>query len=419
MAASIGAALGVVNAHRPLIRRGWGATASFAAGWVDTEVPRARMVGQGLLVGSAVAGGLLRTRTGQVATALNVGTIAGLAHLHRVSRNADAALEASLVAGLGNDYRARWVPSPYATSGAPTVRRWSAPVAVAGRRRHVSAAGRDIAYGEAGRRNRLDVWRRADLPDDAGAPVLVQVHGGAWVMGEKHNQALPLLNHLAQRGWVCVAITYRLSPRATWPELIADVMKAVAWTKANIHRFGGDPGFVAITGGSAGGHLAALAALAAGDPAFQPGFETADTAVNAAVPLYGVYDWLNRYQNRHDQILPWIEQKVIKQSVADARDTFDRASPIGRVHAGAPPFFILHGSNDSLVSADQARQFAEELRKVSHNHVVYAELPLAQHAFDLVASPRTLATVEAVERFLGVVYGEHRAADCQASLQGG
>jgi len=126
------------------------------------------------------------------------------------------------------------------------------------------------------------------------------------------------------------------------------------------------------------------------------------------VPFYGVYDWLNRYQSTHDQILPWIERNVVKQSVGDARDVFDRASPIARVHAGAPPFFILHGANDSLVSADQARRFADELRTVSHNPVVHAELPLAQHAFDLVASPRTVATVQAVERFLEVVYAERK-----------
>ena len=85
--------------------------------------------------------------------------------------------------------------------------------------------------------------------------------------------------HLAERGWVCVTANYRLSPRATWPDQIVDVKRALAWTKANIANHGGDPGFVVITGGSAGGHLCALAALTVNVSEFQPGFEGADTSV--------------------------------------------------------------------------------------------------------------------------------------------
>jgi acetyl esterase/lipase len=329
-------------------------------------------------------------------------------HLHRLGRRTDAVLETALVDELGSDYRTRMVWPPGCHSQEAPLQRRHVPFTLgAQRKRYVSTDGRDLAYGDAGRRNHLDVWRRADLPAGGRAPVLVQVHGGAWVMGEKHNQAVPLLSHLAQRGWVCVATTYRLSPRATWPDLIADVLRAVAWTKANIERFGGDPDFVAITGGSAGGHLSALAALAAGDPEVQPGFETADTSLQAAVPLYGVYDWLNRHRTNHDEFIPWIEKRVIKQSVTDARDVFDRASPLGRIHPGAPPFFVLHGENDSLVKAEQARSFADELRKTSTSPVVYAELPRAQHAFDSIRSPRAVHTAHAVERFLAVVYGDH------------
>jgi acetyl esterase/lipase len=316
-------------------------------------------------------------------------------------------LEAALVDELGSAYRERVVWAPTAGADAPVERRRVPLSLTRERRRYVGMPGRNVAYGDAGKRNTLDVWRRADLPADGKAPVLIQVHGGAWVMGDKNTQAVPLLSHLAARGWVCVSTMYRLAPRATWPDLIADVFKAVAWTKANISRFGGDPGFVAVTGGSAGGHLSALAALASGDPDFQPGFESADTSIQAAVPLYGVYDWLDRSGTNHEQMIPWIEQMIIKRSPVEARDLFDRASPVGRIHAGAPPFFVLHGVNDSLVKVEQAREFASELRKVSAAPVVYAELPGAQHAFDLVRSPRAVNTVLAIERFLGVAYGDH------------
>ena len=121
--------------------------------------------------------------------------------------------------------------------------------------------------------------------------MLLQVHGGAWTVGAKEHQGRPLMNQMAAKGWVCVAINYRLSPRDPWPAHIVDVKRAIAWVKDNIADYGGDPDYLAITGGSAGGHLTALAALTPGDPEFQPGFEDADTSVQAAVPFYGIYDF--------------------------------------------------------------------------------------------------------------------------------
>ncbi|EUA50325.1 alpha/beta hydrolase fold family protein [Mycobacterium xenopi 3993] len=85
-------------------------------------------------------------------------------------------------------------------------------------------------------------------------------------MGGKRHQAYPLMSHLVELGWVCVAINYRLSPRSTWPDHIVDVKRALAWTKTHIAEYGGDPDWIAITGGSAGGHLSALAALTANNP---------------------------------------------------------------------------------------------------------------------------------------------------------
>ncbi len=85
--------------------------------------------------------------------------------------------------------------------------------------------------------------------------MLLQVPGGAWASGNKRGQAHPLMSHLAELGWVCVSINYRLSPRHTWPDHIVDVKRAIAWVKDNIADYGGDPDFIAVTGGSAGGHL--------------------------------------------------------------------------------------------------------------------------------------------------------------------
>ena len=147
---------------------------------------------------------------------------------------------------------------------------------------------RNIAFGEAGRRNYLDIY----LPEEPveNAPVLLQVHGGAWILGQKEEQGIPLMQHLAAKGWVCVAINYRLSPRDPWPAQAIDVKKAIHWIRQHISAYGGDPDYIAITGGSAGGHLTALTALTPNTPEWQPGFEDADTSVQLAIPHYGVYD---------------------------------------------------------------------------------------------------------------------------------
>ena len=97
----------------------------------------------------------------------------------------------------------------------------------------VCASTATSAYGDAGKRNLLDIYHPHE-PREGGFPVLLQVHGGAWMIGEKEQQAKPLMYHMAQRGWLCVAINYRLSPKAAFPAHIIDVKKAIAWIRENI-----------------------------------------------------------------------------------------------------------------------------------------------------------------------------------------
>ena len=100
--------------------------------------------------------------------------------------------------------------------------------------------------------------------------MLIQVPGGAWSVGYKRVQAYTLMSRMVQLGWICVSIDYSKSPRATFPAHLLDVKRAIAWVRENIADYGGDPDFIAITGGSAGAHLASLAALTPNDPPFQP-----------------------------------------------------------------------------------------------------------------------------------------------------
>ena len=261
-----------------------------------------------------------------------------------------------------------------------------------------------VSYGPHGRANLADIWRRSDLPRDGKAPVLLQVPGGAWMIGWRRPQAYPLMSHLVSRGWVCVSMNYRVSPWHTWPDHIVDVKRALAWVKENIAAYGGDPNFVAISGGSAGGHLSALAALTPNDPKFQPGFEEADTSVVAAVPYYGRYDWYSTEADGRAEFVEVLERLVVKRKLSTHRHIYLDASPIQYVRPDAPPFFVLHGSDDSLIPVVEAQEFVDELRAVSKSPVAYAELPNAQHAFDIFGSPRAIQSAEAVARFLSWVY---------------
>ncbi len=226
-----------------------------------------------------------------------------------------------------------------------------------------SGSRRTSAYSDAGRRGLLDVYLPAD-GEVENAPVLLQVHGGGWTIGNKDQQGIPLMQHLAAKGWVCVAINYRLAPRDPFPAHVIDVKKAIAWIRENIAEYGGNPDYIAITGGSAGGHLTALAALTANDPAYQPGFEDADTTVQVAVPHYGVYDFAGSTGLRSAELLRdgFLAPRILQKTWADSPDEFEAASPILRITEDAPDFFVLHGKHDTLVPVDQARLFVEQLR---------------------------------------------------------
>src|SRR6185436_15371287 len=186
---------------------------------------------------------------------------------------------------------------------------------------------KNISFGPHGRRNKLDVYRHKDHPTKC--PTLFQVHGGGWVIGNKDQQAIPLMQHLASRGWVCVAANYRLSPRATFPDHLVDLKRALAWIREHIAEYGGDPEFLVVTGGSAGGHLAALVALTANEPEYQPGFESVDTSVAACVAFYGVYDFTDRNGVwGHPGLRRLLERRVMKVSLASGGEAWEKASPI-------------------------------------------------------------------------------------------
>jgi acetyl esterase/lipase len=408
LAAVLVSALGLAytaNGYRPLTRDRYGSGFAFAYGVFASELPMQTLAAQ--LTALAAVSRRQPPRIRRFSWLVSALSWLGLLGLRHVGQRANKPLTAALDAGLGPHRRTesgdlwRRPPAGGATAQKPGVARMLRIY------RDYTHDG-DISYGECGSRNHLDIWRRPDLDRGGRAPVLLQVPGGAWMVGNKRGQAHPLMSHLAELGWICVAINYRLSPRSTWPDHIVDVKRAIAWTKEHIAGYGGDPDWIAITGGSAGGHLSSLAALTPNDSRFQPGFEDADTRVQAAVPFYGVYDF-GSDGAMHPLMVPIVAKRVFKLSRADIAEPLRVASPITHVSEDAPPFFVLHGTNDSLIPVEQARSFTARLREVSRQPVVYAELPRAQHAFDIFGSARAAHAAVAVEQFLAETYASRRS----------
>ncbi len=374
----------------------------FFVGWLLGELAPHLVASQAIVALVLVANGALEGARGWVGLALLALTWAGLVVAQVRAAGAEPVLRRALREGLS---RADETPGelgkvrsyvPYVDLVNPFRMRRSGVEVL-----------EDIAYGDAGHRHHLDVYRPRKHVHPL--PVVLQIHGGGWMIGDKGEQAKPLMNLLAASGWACVAANYRLSPKASFPDHVIDVKRAMAWIRRRGPEYGLDPSFIAITGGSAGGHLSSLVALTAGEPWFQPGFEEVDTSVAACVPFYGIYDFLDRDGAfKRQSMQPFLERFVMKVPLAEQRDVWEKASPISHVREDAPPFFVIHGTHDTLALVENARTFVDALRKVSRQPVLYAELPGAQHAFEVFHSLRTGHTINAVHRFLENTYADFR-----------
>ncbi|MEQ6897385.1 alpha/beta hydrolase [Microbacterium sp. KR10-403] len=239
----------------------------------------------------------------------------------------------------------------------------------------------NISYGDAGRQNLLDVYRRRDAPQNA--PVLIYFHGGGFTSGKKSREARPLLTWLAHRGWVCISANYRLRPEASFPDHQIDGKKVIAWVREHGATYGADLSRLFVAGSSAGANIAGVCAFTPNDPMFQPGFESVDTTVTGAVLLYGYYG--------HYFGAPPAQTSPLQ--------------PQGYLRTGAPPVFIAHGTSDGWGTVEGARDFAARLEEAGGT-VVYAELPGGQHSFDVFHSARFEAVVDGVDAFTARVLAD-------------
>ena len=373
--------------------------ALFGTALLATELAWIWLPLQILLAWLLALGGALESGLGSVAMVILAVSWLGLLWSIWMSTKAAATVENALVAGLGYDYRSK-IPSRIQGQLRQRVSfsDWSHPARM---KKPGVEVIRHIPYGPAGVRQQLDIYRPAVIPE-GGCPVLLQIHGGAWMMGDKGGQALPLMYELASKGWICVAANYRLSPSVSFPTHLQDCKSALCWVREKGAEYGMDTRFVAVTGGSAGGHLSALMGLTANRPELQPDHPDTDTTVQACIPFYGVYDFLVRYDQHPNRRVyeRFLSGKVLHETLEDNPALWDLASPVAQIHEDAPPYMVFHGTHDSLAVVNEGRVFSQKLREVSKNPVIYVEMPGAEHAWEIVHSLRTEHTVDGVHRFL-------------------
>ncbi|MFN0090769.1 MAG: alpha/beta hydrolase [Acidimicrobiales bacterium] len=373
------AALGFVAAVRPLRRSGALGGISWFVSLVVNESPFFGLYWLAAISLLAWSQGDLAGPAGWLGLAVAVGAAAASVVLVRRSLTAGPVMQAALRDGLGP----RWADAaPAGRPGRRPLLRWvrivlaPLPVLAWDLRRT-----RNVRYGSAERHNLFDLYR-ARRRTPAG-PVLIHLHGGHFRTGRKSFEGRPLLHRCARNGWLCISANYRLRPHASYADMLTDTKAVIAWAKANAERYGADPGCVFVSGSSAGAHLAVTAALTPNQAAFQAGFEQADTTVAAAVGFYGYYGPVDG---------------------GEAGPT----APGDYVHADAPPVLLLHGGNDTYVAPANPRALVARLRDAAAHPVVYAELPHAQHSFDLLHSVRYETVIDGVEDFAAWVRAQRR-----------
>jgi acetyl esterase/lipase len=253
-------------------------------------------------------------------------------------------------------------------------------------------AANDLTFLAPDRAEKLDLYLPEPPPAGARSPALVWIHGGGWHGGTKNEaRAKNVCTALAAAGYVAVSIDYRLGPGA-WPTNLHDCKNAVRFLRSHADRYRIDPNRIAVAGGSAGGHLALMVALTAGQPGFEPEgaatpYPGISSAVRCVINLYGPTNILTRRetdkQGNPGAVRPVPETTLqIFGAASPASPVLRLASPIAHVARSSVPILTLHGKADATVDYLQAEELDRVARERGATHELL-RLEGVGHTFDL------------------------------------
>jgi acetyl esterase/lipase len=247
----------------------------------------------------------------------------------------------------------------------------------------------DVAYGPSNEALVLDVA----APLNATArPLVVMIHGGAWISGDKTDaRPTEVILRLAALGYVAASINYRLSVDGNdpFPAAVEDVRCAVRWLRANADSYGIDPSRVGVIGSSAGGHLALMLGTA-GDVEGLDG----SCPLTGAIDVAGAVSFYGPTDLRPGS--PWgvgagLLSAFLGDDPQNVPELAELASPIAHVDATDHPHLLVHGGGDTLVLPEQSRSMQAAFEAVGVAST-YLELASAPHAFDLISDDPALRT---------------------------
>jgi acetyl esterase/lipase len=269
-----------------------------------------------------------------------------------------------------------------------------------------------------------DLWQPGE--DSASGLAIIYLHGGGWSIADKDTFTRPIFRHLVSQGHVVMDVSYRQFPEVDFFGIIGDVKYAIAWMKANASRFGISPEKIVLAGGSAGGHLALLAAFTPEHPDLTPGeINNVDLSVCGVISYYGPSDLSAMHQHQvlntpelKDEILkPLTPESTLKRIESgrvdiffggrpdDVPDMYQLFSPISHVNPDCPPTLVFHGKDDLLIPADLTPTLYTKLVEAGVP-AVNNLFPCTDHGFDLMVpqvNPASQSALYDVDRFLALI----------------
>lgn len=238
-----------------------------------------------------------------------------------------------------------------------------------------------------GRSLQIDLYKPKNSVKDL--PLLVFIHGGGWSGGQRSDYLVYLVA-FAKKGYMTATVSYRLLKDGPYPACVEDIKDAFTWFYSNGQTYGYDPDRIAVIGGSAGGHLALLAAYGWEKPNMESDslFETSTHRIKAVVDIYGPVDLTTEYARNHPLV-----KNFLAKSFDDHPEIYSEASPIQYADTNDPPTMILQGSSDNLVPASQPVRLKEKLDSLGIPSELYM-LPLWPHTMDIVQRVNNFSQVK-------------------------